>query len=154
MTLSADHLEHARRVADAILYEGYLLYPYHQAAQKNQIRFQFGVLMPPAYASIDPNEACSSQTECVLECRNDAELEVTVRFLHLQRRLVQEMSPADGQLRDVGALTVAGAEFTAWDEATEREQCVRAVVSDLLAADRRVEFEVAAGESIEDVTDS
>jgi len=154
MTLSADHLEHARRVADAILYEGYLLYPYHQAAQKNQIRFQFGVLMPPAYASVDPNEARSSQTECVLECRNDAELDVTVRFLHLQRRLVQEMSPADGQLRDVGTLTVAGAEFTAWDEATEREQRVRAVVSDLLAAERRVEFEIAAGESIEDVTDS
>jgi hypothetical protein len=26
--LPAAHFEHARRVADAILYEGYLLYPY------------------------------------------------------------------------------------------------------------------------------
>ena len=47
-------LDHARQVADAILYEGYLLYPYRASAQKNQDRFQFGVLMPPAYAQVDP----------------------------------------------------------------------------------------------------
>ena len=40
------HLDQARQVADAILYEGYLLYPYRASAQKNQERFQFGVLMP------------------------------------------------------------------------------------------------------------
>ena len=33
MKLDSGHLDHARRVADAILYEGYLLYPYHKAAQ-------------------------------------------------------------------------------------------------------------------------
>jgi len=49
-------VDHARRVADAILYEGYLLYPYRASAQKNQERFQFGVLMPPGYAQVDPNE--------------------------------------------------------------------------------------------------
>ncbi len=54
MRLNAEHLDHARRVADAILYEGYLLYPYHQAAQKNQVRFQFGVLMPRGYAAGRP----------------------------------------------------------------------------------------------------
>ena len=93
MSLSADHLDHARQVADAILYEGYLLYPYHQAAQKNQIRFQFGVLMPPGYAQVDPHEASSCQTECLLECPDDAQVRVLVRFLHLQRRLVQGVSP-------------------------------------------------------------
>ena len=39
MSLNPEHLAHARQVADAVLYEGYLLYPYHQAAQKNQVRF-------------------------------------------------------------------------------------------------------------------
>ena len=67
MRLNAGHLEHARRVADAILYEGYLLYPYHKEARKNQVRFQFGVLMPPAYSKIDPCELSASQTECLLE---------------------------------------------------------------------------------------
>ena len=47
------HLDQARQVADAILYEGYLLYPYRASAQKNQERFQFGVLMPPAYRTVD-----------------------------------------------------------------------------------------------------
>ena len=40
-------------VADAVLYEGYVLYPYRASAQKNQLRWQFGVLVPPAYADAD-----------------------------------------------------------------------------------------------------
>jgi hypothetical protein len=152
MSLSADHLEHARRVADAILYEGYLLYPYHQASQKNQIRFQFGVLMPRGYGAVDPNEAGSSQTECLLECRDDAEIQVLVRFLHLQRRRIQCVSPATGEFRDVGTLTVAGVEHTAWDEAAEREHRVTVVVSALLAGDVTDDFHVAAGESAADLT--
>ena len=46
MTADPAHVEHARKVADAVLYEGYLLYPYRRSAQKNRTRFQFGVLMP------------------------------------------------------------------------------------------------------------
>jgi len=41
----------ARQVADAVLYEGYLLYPYRASARKNQIRWQWGVLVPLAYAA-------------------------------------------------------------------------------------------------------
>jgi hypothetical protein len=36
----------ARAIADAVLYEGYLLYPYRASAGKNQCRWQFGVLGP------------------------------------------------------------------------------------------------------------
>jgi hypothetical protein len=46
-----------RRVADAVLYEGYILYPYRASAQKNRSRWQFGVLMPPGYAATDPSES-------------------------------------------------------------------------------------------------
>ena len=46
MTLSL-----ARTVADAVLYEGYLLYPYRSSARKNQVRWQFGVLGPPGAAA-------------------------------------------------------------------------------------------------------
>jgi len=67
MRADSEHLAHARKVADAILYEGYLLYPYHRAAQKNQVRFQFGVLMPPAYGAVDECEPAASQTECLVE---------------------------------------------------------------------------------------
>jgi hypothetical protein len=153
MRLNTDHLDHARRVADAVLYEGYLLYPYHKSAQKNQVRFQFGVLMPPGYAAVDPCEPASSQTECLLECRDDAEVRVLVRFLHLQRRVVQSVSPESGDLHEVGILYVDGTEYTTWDEAAEREQRITAVVSALLAEDKNMEFHVGSGESTEELTD-
>jgi len=40
--------ESARAVADAVLYEGYLLYPYRRSSGKNRVRWQFGVLAPRA----------------------------------------------------------------------------------------------------------
>jgi hypothetical protein len=153
MIINADHLEHARRVADAILYEGYLLYPYYQASQKNQVRFQFGVLMPRGYADVDPHEASSCQTECLLECPDDAEIQVLVRFLQLQRRTVHGVSPDDGELHDVDSLCVEGAEYIPFDEAAEREQRITAVVSGLLAEDRSVGFKVGPGEATEELTD-
>ncbi len=154
MSLAADHLDHARRVADAILYEGYLLYPYHQAAQKNQVRFQFGVLMPAGYSAVDPNEASSSQTECLLECPDSAEVSVLVRFLHLQRRLVQVAAADSAELRDVSSLYVDDREYTAWDEAAEREQRVTALVSSLLAGDTTAKFHIGPGEAVEDLIDA
>ena len=38
-----------RRIADAVLYEGYLLWPYRKSALKNQQRFTFGGVYPPAW---------------------------------------------------------------------------------------------------------
>ena len=98
MSLPAEHLAYARGVADAILYEGYLLYPYRQSSRKNQARFQFGVLMPPAYATVDDNEPSASQTECLAECADDARVEIVARFLHVRERLVQApvAGPASG----------------------------------------------------------
>jgi len=71
-----------RAVADAVLYEGYLLYPYRASAQKNRSRWQFGVLMPDGYA--DPSERAYLQAEMVVA----GEVAVTglVRFLQVQRR--------------------------------------------------------------------
>jgi hypothetical protein len=153
MRLNADHLDHARRVADAILYEGYLLYPYHKASTKNQQRFQFGVLMPRGYDDVDPHEASFSQTECLLEASDDTEVRILVRFLQLQRRLVQGVSPENGELHDVGTLYVDGTEYTSFDEAAEREQRITAAVSALLAEDRNFEFHIGAGEATEELTD-
>ena len=39
--------DRVRTIADAVLYEGYLLYPYRANSRKNQTRWQFGVLGPP-----------------------------------------------------------------------------------------------------------
>ncbi len=152
MTSDPEHLTQARKVADAVLYEGYLLYPYHQSSQKNQSRFQFGVLMPVAYAELDPSEPSASQTQCLVECGDDAQVRVTVRFLQLQRRGVDEVVEAGG-FRPVAALTVDGQEFTAWDEAVEREELITIGVGELIAQELTLPFTFGPQTTNEDLTD-
>jgi hypothetical protein len=169
MTLSSPHAAQALTVADAILYEGYLLYPYRQSSRKNQARFQFGVLMPPAYAAVDDCEPSASQTECLAEARDDARVQILVRFLHVQRRSVQRApahpvgGPQDAtEWTDVPTLTVDGTEYTRFTEATEREERAELTVADLTrlaeggSAGPGVEipFHIDAGESADDLADS
>jgi hypothetical protein len=68
-------------IANAVLYEGYLLYPYRASAVKNRQRFNFGVLYPPAFG-----ERSSMRTECLAEASENAILNVQVRFLQLDER--------------------------------------------------------------------
>jgi hypothetical protein len=133
VTVIPSHLEQARKVADAILYEGYLLYPYRKSAQKNRARFQFGVLMPPAYAAVDPCEPSASQTECLLECRDDAAIWILARFLQLRRRTAESAQPGDG-----------------WDEAADREHRIAVSVGSLLRADAEFPVHIDEGQETED----
>lgn len=64
-------------IAKAVIYEGYLLYPYRTSNIKNQQRFTFGGVYPPAF------DVSTMQTQCLLEAGQGAEIEVTVRFLHM-----------------------------------------------------------------------
>jgi len=75
--------EVAERVADAVLYEGYVLYPYRASATKNQFRWQFGVVAPrPPH---DDGEPWFAQTECLVEAGDsNPYLSVRVRFLRPQ----------------------------------------------------------------------
>ena len=76
-----------QQIADALLFEGYVLYPYRASDGKNRVRWQFGVLMPPDYCVVDPSERGWSQTECLLD-GDQAVLSVRVRVLQAQRRTV------------------------------------------------------------------
>ncbi len=113
MTVSAERLQRARGVADAVLYEGYLLYPYRASSGKNRVRWQFGVLGPPGAAdrALGEPESMTMHTLLTGVVGHSAVL-VRLRFLQLQRRQVRD---PDG--RDVDAL---GAHLS-WDEAVERE---------------------------------
>jgi hypothetical protein len=157
MTSDPEHWVQARKVADAILYEGYLLYPYHQSSQKNQSRFQFGVLMPLAYAGLDPSEPSASQTQCLVECVDNARVRVTARFLQLQRRgleeAVAEPGSGSGGFRPARTLTVDGQEFTAWDEAVEREEVITVEVGELTAQELTLPFSSGPQTTHEDLTD-
>lgn len=77
----------AEQIARAVLYEGYVLYPYRPSAIKNQQRWNFGVLYPPLWASGQTGSDRSYfQMECLCECPPGASLDVSVRFLQLVSR--------------------------------------------------------------------
>jgi hypothetical protein len=110
----------ARAVADAVLYEGYVLYPYRASAPKNQMRWQFGVLAPKRYAAATGAERSNCRTECVVEPGSDPRLSVRVRCLHVQRRTIERVVPGIG-FAEVEELEVDGQRFVPWDEAVEHE---------------------------------
>jgi len=72
----------AERVARALLYEGYLLYPYRGSSLKNQHRFGIGCLFPDAFARA-AGEASEAQAECLVEGDEAAILDVRGRFLQV-----------------------------------------------------------------------
>ena len=80
------NLDPVRKIADAVLYEGYILYPYRASSQKNQSRWQFGVVMAPGYTAADPSETSFTRAECVLEHSGQPSVRVLLRFLQVQRR--------------------------------------------------------------------
>jgi hypothetical protein len=117
-----DRFESARAVADAVLYEGYVLYPYRASSQKNQARFQFGVLTPRAFSEADGSERWAMRTECLIDPGAAPHLSVRLRFLQVQHRFVEAAGKADraGEFEAVGKLEVDGQHYVAWDEALDR----------------------------------
>jgi hypothetical protein len=72
------------QIANAILYEGYLLYPYRASALKNQRRWNFGVVYPRAYSEERGEiEPWKMQTECLCQAGPLSTIQIKVRFLRL-----------------------------------------------------------------------
>ena len=91
-------LDLARAVADAVLYEGYLLYPYRATSRKNQVRWQFGVLGPPGAAAAGVGEESGMSVECLLSGGSGRRrVTVHLRFLQLQLREAQREPTAPGR---------------------------------------------------------
>lgn len=109
----------ARAVADAVLYEGYLLYPYRANSRKNQSRWQFGVLGPAGAAGAGLGEDSELSAQCLLDADGHTALTLTVRFLQLQRRTVEDAGGTP-----VAELVVHGRSWISWDEAVECEHSV------------------------------
>jgi hypothetical protein len=139
-------LTDARKVADATLYEGYVLYPYRASARKNQLRWQFGVLAPPAFA---PSEACSMQTEVIVDADPDARVHVRVRALQVQARTIET---PDGP---VASLDTGGQVWTSFDEAVEHQLDLTDLgLDELVGAERAVELSWPGGAVSEPIYDA
>jgi hypothetical protein len=143
--------ESVRAVADAVLYEGYILWPYRRSALKNQRRFTFGGVYPPAHAASHPDDADGMRTEVLLECASATTIEVTVRFLQIVDRSVARRS--EGGLEWVDELTVGSERHMSWEEAVEREFCAAGLTPRSLATGLRIPIVIAAGSQREGLLD-
>ena len=141
-----------RAVADAILYEGYLLYPYRANSGKNQSRWQFGVLGPPGAAELGVGEESGMSAQVVVAA-DAGDLRVTLRFLHLQRRTVQRRVDSDGW-ESVHHVTSGDQEWISWDEAIECEIESGPHRLANLSETRSLAFEVPAFSEIEPILDA
>lgn len=112
--------DRARTIADAVLYEGYLLYPYRANSAKNQTRWQFGVLGPTGAAAAGIGEDDSLSAQVLVAPRGKATVSIVVRFLQLQHRGV-ERDLGDGRFEPVDELVSASQSWLRWDEGVERE---------------------------------
>lgn len=76
-------------IAGAVLYEGYMLYPYRPSAIKNQQRWNFGVVCPESYCASQPgSESSCMQTQCLLRTITHSRVAVKIRFLQIVQRLI------------------------------------------------------------------
>lgn len=119
------------KIAAAILYEGYILYPYRPTAIKNRQRWNFGTLYPRVYAQAQrPEEPYRLVAECLVEADAEATLDVRLRFLQLLR---QPNAPA-----------------LAWDEAVERtSEHTNLLLTDLIASPLSLTLPIEGGLQIE-----
>ena len=118
------------RLVNAVLYEGYILYPYRASSPKNQReRFTFGRVYPETYSVAENGaEPCAMQTECLLAARPDSEVQVSVRFLHpmwreigaLARPLATLPLGGEPEFQIVPQLSADGKMFQTWMEAVEQ----------------------------------
>lgn len=124
------NLELVEKIADAVLYEGYMLYPYRASSVKNRQRFNWGALAPRSYSEAQRGtEAWEMQTQCLAEGGENTFLNIKVRFLHLSMRRVGKFEAPLSEWRDdadrafdlVPSLEAGGRLYQEWQEAVERE---------------------------------
>jgi hypothetical protein len=116
------------RIVKAVLYEGYMLYPYRPSAVKNRQRFNFGVVYPRGYSEAQGGtDAWTMQTQCLVRGNFETNCLVRVRFLRLVTRSIGRLqapssepsSVTEGTIEIVDRLEVNGKTFQPWQEAVE-----------------------------------
>jgi hydrogenase maturation protease len=151
------------QIADAVLYEGYMLYPYRPSSVKNQRRWNFGVLCPSSYCEAEEgSESSFMQTECLLRADSTTRLTVKVRFLQIVQRSIGRFigAASDGQESDdegmefVDRLELDGRVHQPWQEAVERELTYESLDPASLFSAPSLEFNFFEDNEREDLVDT
>jgi hydrogenase maturation protease len=150
------------KIANAVLYEGYMLYPYRASSVKNRQRWTFGGIYPRAYSEAQAgNDAWTTQAEVLVAGEPDSaapRVELWVRFLHLvardvgvlDERLAEIPSRSEPAFHLVGTLEIGDQLYQAWQEAVERDVQAGQVALDRLADNpRRIDFSFPAQRALE-----
>ncbi len=113
--------ETVEKIAAAILYEGYILYPYRPSAIKNRQRWNFGTLYPRVYAEAQrPEEPFRLLAECLVApgdggaTGDNVTLDLKLQFLQLLRQ------PHASAALDAEGMHPLTDPSLGWEEAVER----------------------------------
>ncbi len=139
------------KIARAVLYEGYILYPYRPSV-KNHHRWTFGGLYPRSWHEQNNSDAFLMQTQILLRGNAESRVEISVPFLHLINRTVAEFAGND--LLPRSSITIAGQTYLPWQEATERQANLGELhLADLLLAPVRKDFSFPDSRAVELLND-
>jgi hydrogenase maturation protease len=121
-------------IANAVLYEGYMLYPYRPSSVKNRQRWNFGVVYPKAYSELQSGaDNWFMQTECLATGSSSLRLRIKVRFLQAIAKTVGELktplkewignsrNECEQDFHVVETLQIGDQTLQTWQEAIERE---------------------------------
>jgi hydrogenase maturation protease len=146
-------------IANTVLYEGYILYPYRPSALKNRHRFNFGVVVPATEsAALASGDKAQLQATGLLRAGWDSTISVRVRFLQVVARRVGRIASApDGsgdvpppdRIEFVDTLEVNGKVYRGREEAVAREVRVTGRLNDLARSDMRQAFEWTAEDLVQ-----
>ncbi len=143
------NLELVKKITDAVLYEGYMLYPYRASATKNRQRFNWGVLTPESYSlAQNGTERWHLQTEVLIEADEKTEIDLKVRFLHLIEREIYKLNRETGEFESVASMDIDGKIFQAWQEASEREAEISGIK---INGSKQIDFSFPANKESEEL---
>jgi hypothetical protein len=148
-------------VANAVLYEGYMLYPYRPSSVKNRQRWNFGVVYPRNYSELQKGtDPWSTQTECLVAGSSETRIKINLRFLQGISRIAIELEApilevpenTEPGLRTAHSLHPAEQQPQAWQEAAERNVVVESrSISELMSKPISQPFTLAPSRTTEPV---
>ncbi len=153
------NLVQAERIAKAVLYEGYMLYPYRPSSVKNRQRWTFGGIYPQVYSEAQAGtDPWSMQTQCLTQGNPQTKVTVRIGFLHLIEREVGELPETlrawPPEFRKLSLLEIGERRYYAWQEAVEREVVIGELrLSDLTAGPLQIPFAFSGGRDLEPLRD-
>lgn len=145
-TAAAERFDRMRKIADTLLLEGYVLYPYRADSMKNRYRWTFGVLAPRSWSEVDGGERWWLEAQVLVESKRPR-LRGRLRFLHVVERRI-EVRDDSGAFRPTPELEIGGRLWVPWEEGEIREIDFR-VESNEGDGDVLVPFSIPASEEIE-----